>query len=81
MCFKSDAFDAIFIITCKQTNYYEIVDAICVLAGATVNVKCREKYEAMNLGTCKFPSKAMIEIEMHCFGLASEIFLALIRIW
>lgn len=79
MCLKFDAFDAIFMRTCKQTNY-KIVDAICVLTGATVNVKRREKCEAMNLRACEFPSKVVIEIEMHCFRLANEIFLALIRI-
>lgn len=43
MCFKFEAFDAIFMIPCMQKNYYKVVDAICVLTGATVNVKHREK--------------------------------------
>lgn len=59
MCFKFDSFDAIFMITCMQTNYCKIVDAICVLTSATVNVKCREKHEAMNLSPCEFSSKVM----------------------
>lgn len=56
MYFRFDAFDAVFRITCMQANYYKIVDAMCVLTGATVNVKCREKHQAMNLSPCRFPS-------------------------
>lgn len=61
MCFKFEAFDAIFMIPCMQKNYYKVVDAICVLTGATVNVKHREKHEAIGLSPCEFPSKVMIE--------------------
>lgn len=61
MCFKFYAFGAIFMIICMQTNYCKIVGAKCVLTGATVNVKCREKHEAMKLSPCKFASKVMTE--------------------
>ena len=40
MWFELYAFNAIFLITCLRTNYCKVVDAICVLAGITVNVKC-----------------------------------------